>query len=503
MATLDSKTAPPYEVPAASTSASLATDEKAHAESPAAAASDDATATTTATETPPPGWTKHYDTIKTKLPAAISSHIPSSTVAASTVDQISTRISTLTATSATQLGDLQRSGSKSLGKLKENNAILDARKRLSPDQFLSCAYSITNSTQIAINVSLNQVGPLMYAVVAPGETFERRVPNVWYSIELRPFTSPETAYNSWSVSWPIIAIAGPVAALASLLLIPIAAVTVGGTALASLTGFGAVVAEGAAGAAAGAGSAAASAGGLAAKLAHLPGGAKIKGKLVDAAKENLGKGRQAVTEGVVRYLGKGVAATAIGGAIGGGAEVKEEERGRAEVRPKEKKKKLDEVEVTGLPLEKVLKCETGKKRTDRSLSDAFKRLNVKNKAFKTKSNPVLRIVGGPELEERGKHSYLVFYPFQLEPIVDVEVEPIPTSEVPPTASESTLIRDALVVESAADAETLSQHVPEYADGTDEKKRLEAEAAAKELEGKKGKSAEGSSSGGGWFGWGSK
>lgn len=28
----------------------------------------------------------------------------------------------------------------------------------------------------------------------------------------------------------------------------------------------------------------------------------------------------------------------------------------------------------------------------------------------------------PEIEERGKHTYLVFYPFALEEIVDVEVE---------------------------------------------------------------------------------
>lgn len=134
--------------------------------------------------------------------------------------------------------------------------------------------------------------------------------------------------------------------------------------MATLTGFGATVAEGAAAATAGAGSAVATAGGVAAKLAHLPGGSKIKGKLVDAAKESLGKGQKVATEQVVRYLGKGTAAAAVGGAIAGGEVKDEDDRGRKASRQREKKK-LDEVEVTGLKIEDVLKCATGKKRTDR------------------------------------------------------------------------------------------------------------------------------------------
>lgn len=158
------------------------------------------------------------------------------------------------------------------------------------------------------------------------------------------------------------ALVGPVAAATSLLLIPFAALAVGGTALASLAGFGTTVAEGAAATVAGAGSAAATVGGYAAKAAHLPGGAKIKGKLVEAAKTNLGKGKEVVTEGVVRYLGKATAGAALGGAALGAKE--DEDRGRAKELERGKKK-LEEVDVTGLPLEKVLKCETGKKRIDR------------------------------------------------------------------------------------------------------------------------------------------
>lgn len=53
------------------------------------------------------------------------------------------------------------------------------------------------------------------------------------------------------------------------------------------------------------------------------------------------------------------------------------------------------MDVTGLELEKVLACETGKRRVDKHLEQAFKKLSVRtSKGLKTTDNPVLRIVGG-------------------------------------------------------------------------------------------------------------
>lgn len=51
----------------------------------------------------------------------------------------------------------------------------------------------------------------------------------------------------------------------------------------------------------------------------------------------------------------------------------------------------------------------------------------------------------------------------------------------------------------SDAEEVSKRAPVYADGSDEKKRLEAEEVVKEVEAKKGEGAK--PSGGSWFGWG--
>lgn len=212
----------------------------------------------------PPAWTTHYDSLLTKLPAAISSHIPPSAVAASTVDAVTTRLSAFSSTGTAHLSALGSTGSAQLGELQRNGSkrlesIKNGGKKLGPDQFLKQAYSITNETQVALNVSLNQVrpplasprpanllpkvGPLMYGVLLPNETFARRVrtssphstpypthprpANVWYSIEIRPWTSPSTAYTPWSVTWPILSVAGPVAAATSLLAIPFVALAVG------------------------------------------------------------------------------------------------------------------------------------------------------------------------------------------------------------------------------------------------------------------------------------
>jgi hypothetical protein len=128
----------------------------------------------------------------------------------------------------------------------------------------------------------------------------------------------------------------------------------GGAALASVVGAGKTVA-GSAGAVGGyaikSGKTVAV---LGSKLTLLPGGNKIKSKLVDAAR---GKGEK-VKEGVVRYfkLTPEVITTSV---------VIEETRKKIEVEKKDKKIKSVEIEVTGYEIEKVLRCETGSKKLDR------------------------------------------------------------------------------------------------------------------------------------------
>lgn len=143
----------------------------------------------------------------------------------------------------------------------------------------------------------------------------------------------------------------------------------------------------------------------------------MHGKLTDAASRQKVALQKKATEAIVAYVGKGVAGMAIGGLVGGGGagggaggagteeerraegeaerRQEEEQRGREKERVGKRGKKLDEVEVTGFELEKVLACATGKKKVDRHLEAAFKKLNLKvSKGFKTTENPVLRIVGG-------------------------------------------------------------------------------------------------------------
>jgi len=225
-------------------------------------------------------------------------------------------------------------------------------------------------TQISINLQ----------VLLPGETFARRVPNLWYWAEVRPRTNAESEYSNWSVTWPILAVSGPSVALASLLAIPFVAMAAGGTALASLTSFGSSVVGGTTAAVSGTanavtGSIAATAS-FAAKANRIPGSGKVRGKLVDAAKNAVGAkaSDRNLQESVVRYITSSADGRAKAGVQKGKekmAELKEkeiektEEEFLAEKERKKEKKELDEIDVTGHELEKVIKCETGDKKLDK------------------------------------------------------------------------------------------------------------------------------------------
>lgn len=309
----------------------------------------------------------------------------------------------------------------------------------------------------------------MYQVLLPGDTFSRRVPDIYFTLSLRPYTDPSTAYTNFSVAWPILALVGPVAAATSLLAIPFVALAAGGTALASLTGFGAAVVDGTAAAVGIAASSTKTAASLAAKASVVPGGKKVRGKLIDAANSYKEVAQELVRVQVVRYFAKGDAAI-----LPADAAVH-----RSAARAKRLAEVLVEVDVTGLDMEKVLRCKTGKKTTDANLGLAFKKLVMKFKDWQPKDNPCLRIVGGPELVERGSKTFLVFHPLVLEEIphlvVEVRSSPactllmcctqaIPLNELEPTEAETTLLNDAVLAKDMAQAEKLGEKAPLYGNG---------------------------------------
>ncbi|GAA5856468.1 hypothetical protein JCM8547_008757 [Rhodosporidiobolus lusitaniae] len=471
-----------------------------------------------------PGWASTYDALNAKLPGKFSNSLPSSSTVAAGATLASDRLSTLSATGRKQLGELGRASSQraseigtassaSANKFREMSA---QKLKDSQEAWLSCCYSVTNETQVALNVALCQVGPLYYEVIAPGDTFERRIPNLPFALELRPF--PESPYNSWSTTWPVLAVTGPVVAAASLLAIPFVAVAAGGSALASLTGIGSSIAAGATATAESVTASAATATALVAKASSLPGARHVKTKLSDAARKAVGEhiSRDKIQEHVVRYI------TERGVAAGAGAATEAEVRRITDAEDGDRKKKqrregkVDEVEVTGLDVEKVLRCETGKSAVDKALAKAFKKLSTKSglREYKTDENPVLRVVGGPELETRTPPSsflhphpspktFLVFYPLVVlhAPASVVRAEPVPASEVPPTEDETRIMKEGKVVEKYETAEKVAATAPaptgEAKEGGKEmseqgKKDFEqaVEEAQKE-EGETGKAEEGS------------
>lgn len=133
----------------------------------------------------------------------------------------------------------------------------------------------------------------------------------------------------------------------------------------SLLGFGTAAATAVTSASTTATASAASAASLATKALSLPGGKKIKGKLVEAAKTNVGTRGEVIIPKVVKYFETATAASGLArnGLIGGGAVASAEVEG--ETGRKHKGKPEAEVDVTGYELEKVLKCQTGKAKLDK------------------------------------------------------------------------------------------------------------------------------------------
>ncbi|BGP45153.1 hypothetical protein JCM10450v2_000970 [Rhodotorula kratochvilovae] len=413
-----------------------------------------------------PAWTSTYDALTSKLPGVVAKQLPSSSTAATAVAAAQTQLTSLGKASKERYTQMRRTASETTSSLTQAS-----RDRFGPDQWLACAWSVTNQTQVPLNVALCQVGPLYYEVLPPDATFERRVPNLWFALEVRPYTSPSTAYNAWSTTWPILCVTGPAVAVTSLLALPFVAVAAGGTALASLAAIGSSIASGAAAAAESVGATAVAAAGFAAKVNRVPGAGKVKGKLADAARDLVGEhiSRDKVQQHVVRYLTKGAGAAGAAGAASGGPPLLEDE---ARTRRAKKEKKLEEIDVTGYAIDKVLKCETGHAATDKALVKAFKRLSFKTKftEYRTQDNPVLRVVGGPELETRtpaatffhpnpSPRQVLVFYPFALLHSASVVAEPLGADEAPPTADEQRVMSGARVVESYEEAEKAVEKAP--------------------------------------------
>jgi hypothetical protein len=115
---------------------------------------------------------------------------------------------------------------------------------------------------------------------------------------------------------------------------------------------------------------------LVAKANRIPGSGKVRGKLVDAAKNAVGAkaSDRNLQESIVRYITSSASGAGAAGAAKGKeklAELKQkgeeetEENFVAENERKKEKKELDEIDVTGHELEKVLKCETGDKKLDK------------------------------------------------------------------------------------------------------------------------------------------
>lgn len=115
-------------------------------------------------------------------------------------------------------------------------------------------FEIKNETQMRLQMSLDQVGPLYFGLVDPGKTFVRDTGAVWFTIKAAVNIDPKDQITAWDAVWPVgVFTVGVLAAAVAV------AVTAGGA--------GPAIAAAGGGASGGAGAASTAAGLTAAQLA--------------------------------------------------------------------------------------------------------------------------------------------------------------------------------------------------------------------------------------------
>ena len=71
-------------------------------------------------------------------------------------------------------------------------------------------FQIRNDTQWPLIISLNQVGPLYYGLVQPGEVFKRDTGAVWFTVKARISPDNKLDINDWDCVWPVASVVGSV-----------------------------------------------------------------------------------------------------------------------------------------------------------------------------------------------------------------------------------------------------------------------------------------------------
>ena len=95
---------------------------------------------------------------------------------------------------------------------------------------LGPGFQIYNATEWPLTVSIDQVGPLYYGLLNPGEVFDRTTGAVWFTLKAQPSPDGVCHITDWDVAMPIVEITGS---------IMLAAVTGGASAFATAGGMAA------------------------------------------------------------------------------------------------------------------------------------------------------------------------------------------------------------------------------------------------------------------------
>ncbi len=73
---------------------------------------------------------------------------------------------------------------------------------------LTPGFLIRNDAQWPLIISLNQVGPLYYDLIQPGQVFQRDTGAVWFTVKVRISPTNKLDIDTWDCVWPVAAIVG-------------------------------------------------------------------------------------------------------------------------------------------------------------------------------------------------------------------------------------------------------------------------------------------------------
>lgn len=90
----------------------------------------------------------------------------------------------------------------------EYRKLVGPQKYKAPPRRMTPGFYVRNETPHVVDLSLQQVGPLYWGMIQPGETLYRKTGAVWFTMKASYNIDGKEKYNTWDAVWPVAATVG-------------------------------------------------------------------------------------------------------------------------------------------------------------------------------------------------------------------------------------------------------------------------------------------------------